>query len=335
MSDNCECPFFKHAITINTRGGVRPCCVFDNSKLATIKLDQVDRWKTIFHDLDKRSKNEWLPECAGCKTLEDAGLPSMRNTDSAWRPSGPDADSVGVVYWDFKINNTCNLACRMCNGASSSKWEQLANTLDGLDKYHQTTLPDRWHKGLDSVLPLLIDARVVKFTGGEPFMIPQVFRVVDYLIDEDIAPAVNLTFVTNGTQDHEKYYEKFKKFKKVRLNISIDAVGKRFEYIRSGADWEQVKNNMERLSKNRPANTEVSFLITPGLLNENYLNEPIELAKSLGFMYNINVPISHPQWLASGALKDAKTRMQFEKQMSILDKHYGTDYRDFIDENQY
>lgn len=335
MSDNCECPFFKHAITINTRGGVRPCCVFDNKTLPTIKLDEVERWQTIFKELDTRSKTQWLPECNGCKTLEDAGLPSMRIQDSAWRPRGPDSDNVGVVYWDFKINNTCNLACRMCNGASSSKWEQLADTLEGLDRYHQTKLPDRWHKGLDSVLPLLIDARVVKFTGGEPFMIPQVFRVVDYLIDEDIAPAVNLTFVTNGTQDYEKYYDRFKHFKKVRLNISIDAVGKRFEYIRSGANWNDVYNKLKRLSETRLDNMVISFLITPGLLNENHLKDPIELAKSLGFEYNINVPISHPAWLAPGALKDPATRAQFETQMAILDEHYRTDYRDFIDEDQY
>lgn len=37
-----------------------------------------------------------------------------------------------------------------------------------------------------------------------------------------------------------------KKFKKVYLNFSIDDIGKRFEYQRKGANWNEVVENMKK-----------------------------------------------------------------------------------------
>ena len=60
---------------------------------------------------------------------------------------------------------------------------------------------------------LLSLPKKVKFTGGEPFLIPQVRRIVEGLIDRDVAGAVTLQLTTNGKQTTNK-----KKQLKMALN---------------------------------------------------------------------------------------------------------------------
>ena len=37
-------------------------------------------------------------------------------------------------------------------------------------------------------------------------------------------------------------------FKAVGFNVSIDGIGKRFEYLRHGANWKEVSDNLDWFS---------------------------------------------------------------------------------------
>ena len=56
--------------------------------------------------------------------------------------------------------------------------------------------------------------------------------------------ATNLSIFPN-----DETIELWKKFKKVILNVSIDGVGEKFEYVRWPLQWHQIDNNLKKLKQ--------------------------------------------------------------------------------------
>ena len=198
------CKIFKSGITIGPTGGVRPCCAIDTTGETEPTFDE--NWREHHLQLHERSLEDWLPGCAECKLSEDIGRPSLRQHYNKIL-GGQDLE-----YWDIKINNTCNLACRMCEKTSSSTWESIIKNNKNLDwdDSYTGTMKTGWHGDIENILPHLSTARFVKFTGGEPFLIPQVKRIIDWLISEDICSNIEeLTFITNGTIDITEWFSRF------------------------------------------------------------------------------------------------------------------------------
>ena len=104
-----ECLIFKHGVTIGPTGAVRPCCAF-NVKEGTTNLYWKDDWQIQHAEWNEQSKTSWLDECEECRISEQQTGTSLR---THYNKILEHAD--GINYWDLKINNTCNFACRMCN----------------------------------------------------------------------------------------------------------------------------------------------------------------------------------------------------------------------------
>ena len=216
-----ECLMFEHGLTLGPSGAVRPCCAFE---VSGENLFINDDWKKRHLEWAQQSKTKWLSGCEECRLAEKQNGHSLRTfANQALK------NKYGIVYWDLKINNTCNLACRMCDSWNSSTWERIVKQNPDIDKVYHGQKKDSWHKDIDQLLPLLLDAKIVKFTGGEPFLIPQVKKVIDYLIDTETNQIIELSFTTNGTQDITDWIPKLKEFKSVNIIFSIDAIGFRFE----------------------------------------------------------------------------------------------------------
>ena len=314
-----KCLALKHAAAIGPLGTIRPCCAWDNN---TGKETQMGEDFSANHAVwDKQLQAGWLPECAECEQDEKQNGKSLRLYYNEIL-----ADSEGVEYWDFKINNTCNLTCRMCDPVNSSSWVTIQRQID--PDYKPKT--QRWHREIKNILPELYTAKVIKFTGGEPFMIPQVMDIVKFLVNEEIAPAVRLEFITNGTHDISEYYHLLSKFSCVTITISVDAVGDRFEYIRQGADWNQVSTNIININKTKPFNTNLGITCLPQALNINHIHEVKDWCKVNQIRFNRASDCIHPDYMTPGALDTAELRQKLISRMTVLDKIHGTNYRDFI-----
>jgi hypothetical protein len=61
--------------------------------------------------------------------------------------------------------------------------------------------------------------------------------------------------------------------------FSIDGVGKRFEYLRWPAKWDQVVQNVLWLFNNAPDNVEFGLNITISQLNRHYYTDIIDWVK--------------------------------------------------------
>ena len=60
------------------------------------------------------------------------------------------------------------------------------------------------------------------------------------------ADNIEIHYNTNGTQFPEEFIETWRKFRKVEIAFSIDNLGERFEFERSGAKWAEVEAKIGR-----------------------------------------------------------------------------------------
>ena len=321
-----RCSIFKNGLTIGPTGAVRPCCAFE-VKEGQSNLYWNDDWQTLHAELDKRSETEWLDECAECKLSKELTGRSLRTMYNERLDN-----EVGIKHWDFKINNTCNFACRMCNQTSSSTWANIVrnNQEANWEPYYDDKHNTRWASEALEFTPLMLDASYVKFTGGEPFMIPQVKKIIQRLIDEDVAPAITLELITNGSHDLRVWNHLFEKFKRVNINISIEAIGDRYEYIRPGSSWLTTSENAVIFNKQKPDNTYMTVTILPMVFNRNNLDEVENWCKSNKINYHVSTPVIKPSFMSPDAMKDGLLRKRLIEQSEILDKIHGTNYQDFI-----
>ena len=327
-----ECKIFDHGICIGPTGAVRPCCAFMTSGVPSMYFEE--DWKTRHQNWRDRSRNEWLRQCEECKQSEDMGDESLRhyyNRELEY--------AEGIKYWDLKINNTCNFACRMCDPTSSSIWKQIADADDvngkpnrTLHRHYHRPITQKWHKESLDFLPLMIDASHVKFTGGEPFMIPQVRKIIEALIDMDVASAVNLQMITNGSHNISQWNKYFKEFKQVNISISLDAMGRRYEYIRPHSSWEVVSNNVLEWRDTKPDNSHIWITALPMILNKDHMHEIEEWCSTNNLPFGKASPCINPRFLRVNAWEDPELRAEFIDQMNKLDKIHGTDWREFVEE---
>ena len=321
-----KCSIFENGVTIGPTGAVRPCCAFQVEE-GTKNLFWDDDWQTRHTEWGKRSETKWLDECAECKLSEDLTGKSLRT-----HYNNQFEHEVGIKHWDLKINNTCNFACRMCDQTSSSTWAKIIKENQHENWHEQFGKPKStgWVKQSLEFSHHMLDASIVKFTGGEPFMIPQVKRIIQRLIDEDVAPAITLELITNGSHDLKVWSHLFEKFKKVNINISIEAIGDRYEYIRPGSNWLTTSNNVLLYNKQKPDNTNITVTVLPMVFNRNNIDEVVNWCKDNKINHHVSTPVIKPGFMSPDAMHDEKLKKQLIEQSEIMDKVHGTNYQDFI-----
>jgi MoaA/NifB/PqqE/SkfB family radical SAM enzyme len=279
-------------------GSVRPCCLAedelrDNSgekfNLTTAKFDMIQN----SHDM-RRLRQAFIdgdePEtCKKCWNEERSGRTSKRmHTLDRLKHILPEQDwtldAKPLMFLDLKLGNICNLKCRICGSWSSSTFavEEIANNRSPNLKssYHYQMLKQGrwprentvfWEQIADSVDQL----RYLEFTGGEPFMIEEHFDLLRRLVDQGVAQNIEIHYNTNGTMYPDHAEEIWRHFKLVEIAFSIDDVGTRFEYQRSGAIWEDVQRNIKLFKEiqKRLSNIQLQVCTTVNVFNVCYLED--------------------------------------------------------------
>ena len=222
--------------------------------------------------------NDEIPaECVPCFDLEAQGVESLRQRHI--RDSFPDArinlypNALNKLNDDYtmpfefptieiKINNLCNLKCRMCNPLDSTQWkdweqveefyaEESNYLVDAVRKLGLTRAPyiglfedsaEFW-ENLEKLLPYF---RRVEFAGGEPLMDPNHYKILDLLATN--GKNIELKYATNGTVTGIKggrtIHDYWPKFKNVVVNVSIDGLHDVYEHIRGNGKFLDVEENV-------------------------------------------------------------------------------------------
>jgi pyruvate-formate lyase-activating enzyme len=189
-----------------------------------------------------------------------------------------------LIYLDLRLGHTCNLKCIMCSPHDSSKWvsdhkkvfplfkhealkSQMAWDQESFNNYWYEN-PDFW-KEMYAQIPNL---RQVYFAGGEPLMIKEHKLFLEEIIRQGYADKILIRYNTNGLLLSEDIIDLWTKFKKVKVGVSIDAIGDRNYYIRYPSNWNTIVKNLHRLD-NTLSNIQVSIATAIQILNIKHLSD--------------------------------------------------------------
>jgi len=241
----CAAPW--RGLHINPRGDVKTCCAGNPNMLGNlnqhgiIEILNSPQMKSIRNSLSQGIAHKY---CSNCVNAERFGGRSERawhndvNADFDYATAGDQYHYPVIV--DVRWNTTCNLSCNYCGEACSSKWAGIKgiavksgtrpyydSVCDFLQQHH-----DRIHE--------------VALVGGEPLLLPENDRLLDVIPQEAI-----VTLITNLSVDLDsnKIFQKLSKRNRVGWSMSFDNTGAQLEYVRHGASWDQIKENVLKIKQ--------------------------------------------------------------------------------------
>ncbi|MCS7316872.1 MAG: twitch domain-containing radical SAM protein [Candidatus Dojkabacteria bacterium] len=259
-----------------TNNIVKPCCRFEYEKFDKIlNLDNFEVNDIFYSEFYKKTrekmlKGEKIDGCKRCYEEEESGKKSLRQryNDSSYIKieETVDLNKPKIKWIELSFSNNCNLKCRMCDSRYSYKWYDEEKEIFG-----KTFIKNkRSYVNLNKILKIIDDNIVhIKFTGGEPFLIKEYERIIDYLIDNYDVSKIFLNYNTNCTiRPKDDLIKKWKKFKFVEFALSFDGIDDVWEYIRYPSKWKTVEKNIKFFySLKDTINSKYVFRSTISILN--------------------------------------------------------------------
>lgn len=201
-----------------------------------------------------------------------------------------------LLHLNLKYNNLCNLSCRMCDLSNSTSWHGPAKYLGQLTTDNKVIMiaGDNKIDVLSQICQQLDSCQQVIFEGGEPLIIEEFWYMLEEL-DHRQRYDVKLSYNTNLTQYKLKgrsIFDIWKKFKNVSVTASLDAEGKRGEYLRPGATWNHVLDFRRTMIKEVPdVYTEILSVVN---------------------IYNVlHLPDFHRSWVEQGLIQPGQWKLNF------------------------
>jgi len=257
----CAMPF--SAVTVNPTGEVRPCCRF--SGIMSRGGDVSAALHSATNDRVRADMLAGLPvkECVRCTRVENSGARSLRNfaNERLGRPTNVKLRSLEIGF-----SNLCNMTCRTCSSRFSTRWRTEEQKL-GIG-------PALGH--IKSGVPIdeldLSELSFLKVYGGEPMLHQDEFISLLERVDHDgNIGALYVDIATNGTILPNKILASLlSRCRIVRLQYSLDAVGRLSDYIRTGSSWDILVTNFQFM-KNE-LKYEAFINTVPSVLNVNCLD---------------------------------------------------------------
>lgn len=315
--------------------------------------------------------------CSKCIAEESRGVASKRIWETgSWMEDGIDVEELikqteedgtvpeKLVYLDLRLGHTCNLKCVMCSPHDSSQWVGdhkkmyplfQAKELKEQMSWDRKEFNNKWHENPDfwkEMYAQIPNLKQVYFAGGEPLMIREHKWFLEEIIRQGHADKILVRYNTNGLLVDDEIIELWKKFKKVKVGFSIDAVSDRNYYIRYPSDWDTIERNLHKLD-NTPDNIQVSIATAIQILNIKHLADfakwkitqnfkKVNLENTVGGIQAgggiINMHLLYIPTFLSIRLLPAEDKAQVRRSFAELANWLHTNYRqdeDFWKNNPY
>lgn len=264
-------------------GRVRPCCLYKDhikDEAGNEMFVQTHSVQEIFtskymRDLRDEFRSGAQPKgCSTCIIDEQNGYTSKRQQyiDNSLG-ANYDADPEFPIEYQMILSNACNLKCRSCSPSHSSLWQAEHKILWGHTGY---TMPHGQSGENDSVLwskrdEWMSKLKRLEIVGGEPFYIKRWRILWDELISQGLSKDIQMDMSSNATLFEGDVVENLiANFKGIGLGLSIDGMGKVYDYLRHPGVWAEVKDNMlkyHEIKKRSPESFIVSVSHTIGWVN--------------------------------------------------------------------
>ena len=255
-------------------------------------------------------KGERPEGCSYCWKMEDTGEMSDRHYRSGEPWAMQDFTAIKQnpmdVNWtpryvEVNFNNACNFKCSYCSPQFSTTWGKETERYGEFPTTPPHNAPEHF-QGRRRPIPhrednpyvtafwkwwptLYKNLKHFRMTGGEPMMDNNTYKVFQYVIDhpkEDLHLNVTSNMCPPNNKLKNKYFDMVKKIcieEKVEhfmQFVSVDAWGKKAEYIRNGLDFNYMMDNVDEFLDRIPVRNSVTFIITYNNLSVTSLDKLLE-----------------------------------------------------------
>lgn len=191
--------------------------------------------------------------CENCAMSEKFGVKSQREKYNQYYIQKLDIDIVqevkNIINNSYEIKNIyelnyipssyCNFECIMCGPeASSSRLNFERRFKNNKKRIYSQKLADDFYQILEKV-------QILHLTGGETLQQPEIYKLFNYLISNELSKNISVSVVTNASIYSTKFDMIAHNFKNILMTVSIDGIDEILEYQRRNSDSEIIKKNTD------------------------------------------------------------------------------------------
>jgi len=268
----CYAPY--KSMFFSRAGLVSPCYASYNDKSSHISLKSIKEiwtagsFKTIRNEHEVCNLNS---TCKFCKTIMDTGSYGSLLINKYEHYAFVKTDFPAIM--EFELSNRCNLSCIMCDSNLSSGIEKdNCGAISGNEFYGE-----KFFKELEEFIPHL---QLAEFTGGDPFMIEEYYRIWDMIVQ--LNPDCQILITTNANTMNARIEKLLSEHKNIHFNVSIDSLqSQNYENIRRNGNFETAMRNLDIfIDYTRRNKTSLNILVCPMTVNVSEMNDFVRFANS-------------------------------------------------------
>ncbi len=289
-----KCLFPFSSLTIEPDGIIQLC---PSSSAVMGKVNHENGLERIwtssrFDKVRSNFQNGIFPEeCRNCQKVEGSGQLSRRQRilERGYLFFGDKKNKEALALTETKqgrilelnlsFSNKCNLKCAMCSSRYSHSWNQdeLEARSSGID-FRESAGPvnfDMDDNFFNSIIEELGNIRHLMIKGGEPFLAPQTFKLLQHLkfLKEKGEEIPSIYIQTNGTVVNDLILSLISELE-IEIGISIDGTGESYEWIR-GFSYETISKNIA-LYLDAVTGDPMSLDFTASIFNLFHIKEAFE-----------------------------------------------------------
>jgi MoaA/NifB/PqqE/SkfB family radical SAM enzyme len=301
-------------VDISPTGDITPCCKFQKQyynerfNIQTHSLGEYSDSKLVNDIKQEFQQGLWPRGCESCRIEESNGIESKRQLDyTRWKHHYElyNFENLKFITTSIAFGNTCNLKCITCGAHSSSRWQQEYFEIYGKDIPHFKFYKKNFVQDFISQAPDIVHLDI---PGGEPFLsgVKEQKSLLLHYVNSGQAKNITLHYTTNAQVFPDtEWWELWSHFKEIDIQLSIDGVGDRYEYIRYPANWLLLIDNVIKYQQMKCINLRLSISHTVSAYNIYYLDEFFE------WCHTMNLPrpwlgrIHTPQHMRPGVWSDS------------------------------
>ena len=170
----------------HTDDNVKLCCIDEGDSLGSLKTKSIDEirngeeYKKIRRDVLAGKK---IDRCYRCYEAEERGLDSYRVKGHETSLSNFTEEAKPIKFLDYRADNVCNLACKSCGGAYSTKLIDSDLKLGYIseDEAKKLRFVNKDNKKISEIFDKITDVNNIYFAGGEPLLNQQHWDILENL----------------------------------------------------------------------------------------------------------------------------------------------------------
>jgi len=264
---------------------------------------------------EQEAKGQWSVRTAARQAQDDC-YPDIQQTVDRSAQNNYVVDD-DPKYYQIQTGNMCNLACKMCHSDYSTTYgdfyfelypddvnqaKYIDQSVSGKITKRENNKPIKYDWPVKIGLSNLISGSKLEhitrlfLSGGEPTIIIENLKFLEYLVESGHSKHIHLIVTTNTTKINPRFAKSIRHFQNVTMILSIDAVGEPIEIQRYPAKWSQIDKNIKQyiniMQENTASNISIAFNIVVSILTLPSLDLLIDYIADYNSQMNAHISIT-------------------------------------------